>query len=91
MFHLGSMGVSLSTDDLQQLAEHTEGYSGSDIAHLASEALLRPVRELDRAQFWLPMDGQQLQPCNSSLPGAVQKTLHNLSPEKVVLQIWDCV
>lgn len=85
------MGVSLSTDDLKLLADHTEGYSGSDIAHLASEALLRPVRELDRAQYWLPMDGQQLQPCNSNLPGAVQKTLHNLSPEKVVLQIWDCM
>lgn len=77
--------MSLSSDDLQLLADRTEGYSGSDIAHLASEALLRPVRDLDRAQYWLPVNGQQLQPCSPSLPGAIQNNLCNFLPQQVVL------
>ena len=65
------------------VAEQTEGYSGSDLAHLVSEALLRPVRELEAARHWLPVAGQQLQPCSASQPGAVASSLADLSPQQV--------
>lgn len=81
--HLGSTGVSLSSEDLQMVADNTQGYTGCDIAHLASEALLRPVRELDGARHWMPVGGQLLQPCSPSLPGAMMKSLCDLLPEQV--------
>ena len=81
--YLGSTGVSLSSEDLQMVADNTQGYTGCDIAHLASEALLRPVRELDGARHWMPVGGQLLQPCSPSLPGAMMKSLCDLLPEQV--------
>jgi vacuolar protein-sorting-associated protein 4 len=75
--HLGSVGVSLSVKDLQMLAECTEGYSGSDIANVASEALLRPVRELEVVCPG-PAGGEHLQPL-----------LCDHSPHEVP-QCWHC-
>ena len=80
--HLGSTGVALSGKDLQVVADLTEGYSGCDIAHLVSEALLRPLRELQAAQHWLPVGGQ-LQPCSPGRPGALHSSLCDLCPEQV--------
>ncbi|ODQ44678.1 hypothetical protein PICMEDRAFT_18080 [Pichia membranifaciens NRRL Y-2026] len=37
---------SLTEDDMQQLVELTEGYSGSDITSLAKDAAIWPIREL---------------------------------------------
>ncbi|GIL98454.1 hypothetical protein Vretimale_3829 [Volvox reticuliferus] len=39
---------SLDASELRQLAERTEGYSGSDLAQLCREAVMQPVRELLR-------------------------------------------
>ncbi|MBD3353369.1 MAG: AAA family ATPase, partial [Candidatus Lokiarchaeota archaeon] len=35
--------------DYDKLAELTEGYSGSDIAILCREAIMRPIRDLDQS------------------------------------------
>ncbi|MHA1341732.1 MAG: AAA family ATPase [Promethearchaeota archaeon] len=43
-----SREIELKDDvDFNKLAELTEGYSGSDIAILCREAIMRPIRELD--------------------------------------------
>lgn len=65
------------------LSEHTEGYTGSDIAHLVSEALLQPVRELEAAQHWLPVGVGQFRPCSPDQPGAIISSLCDLSPDQV--------
>ena len=64
------------------ISECTKGYSGSDIAHVASEALLRPIRELEEATHWLPVEGL-LQPCSCGLPGALQMSLKDILPHEV--------
>ena len=74
--------MCLSDDDLKMLSECTEGYSGSDIAHVASEALLRPLRELEAATHWVAVGGL-LQPCSSDNPGALQLRLTDISPHEV--------
>ena len=83
--HLGSPGVSISDEDLNMLSQCTEGYSGSDIAHVASEALMRPLRELEAASYWLPAPAGLLQPCAPSQPGALQMRFTDLAPHQVFI------
>lgn len=82
--HLGSAGVSISKEDLKKLSECAEGYSGSDIAHVASEALMRPLRELEAACYWLPTSGGLLQPCSAKTSGALYMKFSDLSPHQVL-------
>lgn len=35
---------TLTTEDMDYLAEHTEGYSGSDLSTLVNDALMRPIK-----------------------------------------------
>jgi vacuolar protein-sorting-associated protein 4 len=37
---------TLSDSDFEYLAEHTEGYSGSDLSTLVNDALMRPIKQL---------------------------------------------
>ncbi len=45
--HTAGVNMSLTDDDLIELAVRTEGYSGRDIASLCQEVIMIPVRELD--------------------------------------------
>ncbi|XP_049849562.1 vacuolar protein sorting-associated protein 4-like [Schistocerca gregaria] len=47
--HLGDTPNSLSQADYKELASFTEGYSGSDIAVVVREALMRPIRMVQSA------------------------------------------
>ena len=82
--HLGTSGSQLSGSDLELVAGHTQGYSGSDIAHLVADALLRPIRELQNATYWKPvLGGQMFSPCGPDETGALRKTLADILPEQV--------
>lgn len=37
---------TLSDADIDFLAEHTEGYSGSDLSTLVNDALMRPIKQI---------------------------------------------
>ena len=47
--HLGSTPHSLKDVDFQLLGDSTEGFSGSDIAVLAKDVLMQPIRFLREA------------------------------------------
>ena len=49
---------SLSEADWLQLADSTEGYSGSDLATMTADALLQPVREMEEAHYWKPLSSE---------------------------------
>ena len=76
---------------MQLLSERTEGYTGSDIAHVVSEALLLPVRELEAACHWLPVGAEQLRPCSPDQPGALLSSLWDLSPHQVWIRLREFV
>lgn len=43
---------SLTERDIEEVAELTEGYSGADLSILSNEALMIPIRELLRAEYF---------------------------------------
>lgn len=47
--HLGNTPHQVSDDDLKQLANRTEGYSGADISIVVRDALMEPVRKVQTA------------------------------------------
>ncbi|RCH79966.1 Vacuolar protein sorting-associated protein 4, partial [Rhizopus stolonifer] len=47
--NVGNTPCTLSQQEYKQLAEMTEGYSGSDIAVLVRDALMQPIRKVQSA------------------------------------------
>lgn len=47
--HIGSTPNNLSDKDFEELASHTEGFSGSDISVVVRDALYEPVRTCQSA------------------------------------------
>lgn len=50
---------TLSEEDMTYLAEHTEGYSGSDLSTLVNDALMRPIKQLQQATHFKKMDKRE--------------------------------
>lgn len=50
--HLGDTPTSITPADFDELAEKTEGSSGSDISVVVREALMEPLRHCQQAKFW---------------------------------------
>ncbi|KAH6615749.1 P-loop containing nucleoside triphosphate hydrolase protein [Chaetomium sp. MPI-SDFR-AT-0129] len=48
----GGEGSILSDEDLDELADMTDGYSGSDIANAVKNSMGMPVREVQRAKYF---------------------------------------
>lgn len=44
--------VKLSEEEWDSLVQKTEGFSGSDIATCAADAVLQPIRELESSRYW---------------------------------------
>ena len=50
--HTRDSAVSLSPQQWSELADRTEGYSGSDIANMVLGALFEPIRHMQQATHW---------------------------------------
>ncbi|RKO95732.1 skd1 protein, partial [Caulochytrium protostelioides] len=78
--HVGSTPCQLTRADYALLAEKTEGFSGSDISVLVRDALMGPVRKVQTATHFKPVQApsrenpaemqQYLTPCSPAEPGA---------------------
>lgn len=87
---MGTTPTELSTHDYRELAEMTEGYSGSDLSVLVRDALMAPVRKLMEATHFKPVskvkDGQKVskwQPCSPGDRGAVERTWTDVASEEL--------
>ncbi|PXF44736.1 Vacuolar protein sorting-associated protein 4 [Gracilariopsis chorda] len=90
--HLGSTPHDLEHDDFLQLADKSDGYSGSDIAILCRDAIMQPVRTLQNACFFKEItveeNGQnkkKLAPCSQGDPDAKEMNLMSIDAEKLLV------
>lgn len=82
--HFSEVSLHLTDSDWQTLLDATEGYSGADLAHLATTAAFLPIRELQSARFWRFTADNKITPCSNETLGAMQYTLSKLPANRVV-------
>ncbi|KAI9299635.1 Vps4 C terminal oligomerization domain-containing protein [Cunninghamella echinulata] len=96
MFELnvGTTPCSLTMADYKQLADMTEGYSGSDIAIIVRDALMQPIRKVQMATHfkWVNAPSRQapdqlsphLTPCSPGDPSAKEMTWVDIEPDQLL-------
>ena len=77
---------NLTEEQIQYLAEKTDGYSGADINILARDASMAPVNRIQQAEYFCMYNGQ-LYPCNPDQPNAQKMTVLDMSPEQLKLLV----
>ncbi|KAG1452004.1 hypothetical protein G6F56_007932 [Rhizopus delemar] len=92
--NVGSTPCTLSATEYRQLADLTEGYSGSDIATLVRDALMQPIRKVQMATHFkwveapLRQDPNQaaryLTPCSPGDKDAQEMTWVDIESEQLL-------
>ncbi|XP_050280324.1 protein SUPPRESSOR OF K(+) TRANSPORT GROWTH DEFECT 1-like [Quercus robur] len=73
-WHIGKTPHNLSTEDFQDLASKTDGFSGSDISICVKDALYQPVRATLDAEFFREYSPGMWVPCEGTHPEAEKYT-----------------
>ena len=80
---IGKTPNNLSEEDFIELANATEGYSGSDITVVVKEALMMPIRRCQTAtKFKQTHDGFMI-PTYPSDPTGIEMSLFQVEPSKL--------
>jgi len=92
--HLGKTVHSLTPEDFRELAQRSEGYSGSDIAIVVREALMEPVRMVQDATHFKKLiapertDKTKMReywtPCSPGDPAGVPMTWMDLNGDELM-------
>jgi vacuolar protein-sorting-associated protein 4 len=77
------MVVELTDDDVRELAQLTDGYTGADIVQVCREAGMPWVRAVQQAEYFRQDDENNLRPCGPDDPGAVKVTLLEMTQEQI--------
>ncbi|GAA98091.1 uncharacterized protein L969DRAFT_85984 [Mixia osmundae IAM 14324] len=95
MFELnvGTTPCTLTSSDYRDLADKTDGYSGSDIAVLVRDALMQPVRKVMSATHFKEVsvpaedgsaDVRKLTPCSPGDPDAIEKSWTDVETDELL-------
>ncbi|CAI7592072.1 unnamed protein product [Penicillium manginii] len=87
MLAVGSTPCHMTQADYKQLADMSEGYSGSDISIAVQDALMQPIRKIQTATHYkkVTVEGEEkVTPCSPGDPGAVEMTWLNVEAEKLL-------
>ncbi|XP_074661528.1 vacuolar protein sorting-associated protein 4-like [Tubulanus polymorphus] len=75
--------LNLTEKQWNQLADLTDGYSGSDLANVMMQAFFSPIRELQASNYWqMTLDGYFI-PVDQPLEGSLKANLLELPRDKV--------
>lgn len=85
--HLGDTPHNLTESDFEQLAQKTEGFSGSDISVCVNEVLFEPVRKTQDAEFFIKTSDGLWVPCGPRQPGAIQTNMQELAAKGLASKI----
>jgi len=92
--HIGDTPNELAEENIRQLAESTDGYSGSDISVVVRDALMQPVRKVQTATHFKKVTGPSrddpnkivndlLQPCSPGASGAIEMSWMDVPGDKL--------
>jgi len=87
--HVGTTPCELTQQDYRQLAEGTEGYSGSDIAIVVRDALMQPVRKVLSATHFKRVESStdpgkiKWTPCSPGDPKAEERTWTDIEGDEL--------
>lgn len=76
--HLGKTPHSLTEDDLEDLANSTDGYSGSDLSTLTKDAIMAPIRKCQEATRFIKTKNGTFVPTYASDPSGVDMTMDTM-------------
>lgn len=93
--HIGDTNNTLNENDFKQLGSVTEGYSGADIGVCVRDALMEPVRKVQRATHFKKVRGpcrndpnvivdDLLTPCSPGDPQAVEMSWMDVDGTKLL-------
>jgi vacuolar protein-sorting-associated protein 4 len=88
--HLGSTPHELTQADFDELAEKSEGYSGSDLKTVVRDAIMQPVRVATQATHFkeLTVDGaKKLTPCTPGDPTSKEMNIMDVPDEELHLPV----
>ena len=80
---LGKTPHSVNEEDFDMLAEHSDGYSGSDITVVVKEAMMMPVRRCRTATRFKNMPDGSICPTYPTDPEGYDADLYNIASEKL--------
>lgn len=84
---------SLSKQDIRELAQSTDGFSGADISILIRDALMQPIREFQQSKYFIQKKGVDMNgvtrdglwiACTKSTRGARNCSWDDLPPDDVM-------
>ncbi|KAJ5748875.1 uncharacterized protein N7511_010571 [Penicillium nucicola] len=87
MLAVGSTPCQMTQTDYRQLADLSEGYSGSDISIAVQDALMQPIRKIQGATHYkkvLVEDAEKLTPCSPGDAGAMEMSWLNVDADKLL-------
>lgn len=87
MLAVGSTPCQMTQADYKQLAEMSEGYSGSDISIAVQDALMQPIRKIQTATHYkkVTFEGEEkLTPCSPGDSGAMEMTWLSVDAEQLL-------
>ncbi|CAI7597100.1 unnamed protein product [Penicillium discolor] len=87
MLAVGSTPCQMTQVDYRQLAELSEGYSGSDISICVQDALMQPIRKIQGATHYkkvLDEGVEKLTPCSPGDAGAMEMSWLDVDADKLL-------
>ncbi|KAJ5130599.1 uncharacterized protein N7515_006638 [Penicillium bovifimosum] len=87
MLAVGSTPCQMTQADYRQLAELSEGYSGSDISICVQDALMQPIRKIQGATHYkkvLVEGAEKLTPCSPGDAGAMEMSWLDIEADQLL-------